>query len=482
MTHNKRNIEFICVSLAIEETRSWQYTRQMRKQSISPVYLIPLSFLAAIVVGTLLLMLPFASSGGHCAGFLTALFTAASAVCVTGLVVTDTYSSWSIFGQMVIMLLIQAGGMGIISVAAILLHIAHRKFSLGYRLALQGALNVNQNNGILSLLVKIFKGTLFVELVGAVFLALSFIPHFGFAKGLWASLFNAVSAFCNAGFDILGPDSLVPFKSDLNVLATTTMLNILGGLGFVVWFDLHDTILSGFRAKFSIRQIFSRLTEHTKLAICLTFGISAIGALLFFAAEYGNPGTIGSMSLTDKILNSIFEAAAVRTSGFSTFPQGSMTDLSSLALCLLMFIGGSPISTAGGVKTVTFFLVFMNMISYIKGEDKTTLFRKKVSSEIMRKAAAIVAVSALTAITFAMLLMAATGFPLKQSLFEAISAISTTGASLGITQHLNATGMLIITLAMYLGRIGPISMAIMFSRHYSSKNKIQYAEGNFFVG
>ena len=454
----------------------------MRKQTISPIYLIPISFLAAIAVGTLLLMLPAASSGAHGAGFLTALFTAASAVCVTGLVVTDTYSSWSIFGQIIIMLLIQAGGMGIISVAAILLHIAHRKFSLGYRLALQGALNFNQNNGLVSLLVNIFKGTLVVELIGAALFAISFVPHFGIAKGLWASVFNAVSAFCNAGFDILGPDSLVPFRSDACVLGTTAMLNILGGLGFVVWFDLQDTIRHGIKMKFSFSQIFSRLTEHTKLAICLTLGISAAGALLFFAAECCNPGTLGNMSLYDKILSSIFEGTAVRTSGFSTFAQGNMTDVSCMAMCLLMFIGGSPISTAGGVKTVTFFLVFMNMYSYIKGEDKTTLFHRKVSSEIMRKAAAIVAVSALTAITFTMVLMAATGFPLRQSMFEAVSAMSTTGASLGITPHLNAAGMLIITLAMYLGRIGPISMAIMFSRHQSAKNKIQYAEGNFFVG
>ena len=454
----------------------------MKSNKLSSAHLIPLSFLGAILIGTILLMCPFASANGTATPFLTALFTSTTSVCVTGLVVVDTYSHWSILGQFVILILIQIGGLGIITILSLLMVITRKKFSLGDRIMLHDALNLNSRSGVLQFMLRIIRGTLIVEAAGAILYALIFVRQFGAAKGLWVSVFTAISAFCNAGLDIIGPVSLEAYQTNVPVLCITMILIILGGLGFVVWFDVSTGIRNGIEKKFTVRQIVQRFSEHTKLIISLTGGLILFGTLIILLGEYNNPGTIGNMSFGYKLLNSLFESVTLRTAGFSTFPQQALTDSSCIPAYVLMFIGGSPVGTAGGVKTITFFLVMMNVAAYVRGNDRRVVFRRTVSEELIRKAAAIVSVSILTVIVLVFLLIQSGGMPLIDGLFEVISACATVGLSRGLTAQLNTAGRWIIILAMYLGRIGPISMAIFFVRGRQSEKGNNTAEGNFYVG
>ncbi len=454
----------------------------MKNIKLSSAHLIPLSFLGAILLGTVLLMCPFASAAGTFTPFLIALFTATTSVCVTGLVVVDTFSYWSTAGQVIILLLIQIGGLGIITVLSLLMVITRKKFSLGDRIMLQDALNLNTQAGVLQFMIRIIQGTLIVEGTGALLYALFFVREFGTLKGLWISLFTAVSAFCNAGIDVIGPTSLEAYRFHAPILCITMLLIILGGLGFVVWFDVLIGVRNGMQKKFSPGQIFQRFSEHTKLIITLTGGLILFGTLIILLGEYNNPGTIGNMPFGYKLLNSLFESVTLRTAGFSTFPQQALTDSSCIPVYVLMFIGGSPVGTAGGVKTITFFLVMLNVIGYVRGDERRVIFRRAVSEELIRKAAAIVSVSILTVIILVFLLIQSGGMSLVDGLFEVISACATVGLSRGLTGSLNTAGRWIIILAMYLGRIGPISMAIFFVRGRQNEKEQSTAEGNFYVG
>ena len=459
-------------------------TGDFKKKSIrlSSAHLIPCSFLAAILCGTLLLMLPWATAQWDHTDFLTALFTATTSVCVTGLVVADTYSHWSLFGQIVILLLVQIGGLGIIAVTSLFLLWRGDKMSLGGRVLLKDALNLEQDVNPVRFLIRLFQGTILVEAAGAVLYTFAFVPEYGAGKGIWASIFNAVSAFCNAGMDVMGADSLAGWRQNPLVMAVTMLLIVLGGLGYVVWFDLLKGVRSGISRRFTPVQMWKRLSEHTKLVLCMTVGLLAAGTVFFFLAEFHNPDTIGGMSLQDKLVNSLFQSVTLRTAGFTTIPQEKLTGLSCLAAYIFMFIGGSPIGTAGGVKTVTIFLVILNVVSYIRDQDATILFRRKISEEIMRKAAAVVFVGLATVFLLTMALMAVEHVELTDALYEVVSASATVGLTRGLTPSLNAYGRLVVILAMYLGRIGPISMAIFFTGRREKNHKITYADGKFYVG
>ncbi len=455
---------------------------RMKKIRLAPIHMIPGSFLLAILAGTLLLKLPWASASGRSTDFVTALFTATTSVCVTGLVVVDTYAHWSTFGQIVILLLIQIGGLGIITVASMMMLMLRKKFTLSDRTLLQDALNVDSSSGLLKLLRRIVIGTFLVEGMGTVLYSFAFVREYGFGKGIWASAFTAVSAFCNAGIDILGPDSLVRYRADSYVLGVTMLLIILGGLGYVVWFDIASNAKHASEYGHSLRQRFKRLREHTKVVLCLTVGLIIIGAILFLITEYHNPATIQDMNLKDKILNSLFESVTLRTAGFATIPQQNLNGASSMIAYFLMFIGGSPIGTAGGVKTVTMFLVILNALSYVRGKSVTTVFNRKISNELMRKAAAIVQISFMAMIVLTVLLVLTNPVTLEDGLFEIISALATVGLTRGVTPGLNTVGRLIVIAAMYLGRIGPISMAVFFMKQKGNKPRLEYVEGRFHVG
>ncbi len=449
---------------------------------LSPVQIIPVSFFAAIAVGALLLWLPFSAAVGEHTDLVTALFTATTSVCVTGLVVVDTYSHWSIFGQAVILILIQIGGLGMITIASSIMLLMRRKFSLTDRILLRDAFNLNSNTKLLSFLARVVKGTFIVEAAGAILYSAAFIPEFGLKRGIWISVFNAVSAFCNAGMDVIGPDSLGNYTNNPIVMTVTILLIVFGGIGFVVWFDVLEGIKEGRRRDYRLSTVIKRFSEHSKLVISFSLILMFGGAFLFLLLEFNNPGTIGNMNFGCKLVNSLFESVTLRTAGFATFSQKELNGASSVVAYILMFIGGSPIGTAGGVKTTTFFLLIMNARSYLRNQDDKVVFNKRVSEESMRKASAVIFVGFGAVLLLTVLLEVVNPVSLDDALFEIVSACGTVGLSRGLTSSLGTMGRLTVILAMYLGRIGPISLVALFSKNSSESNNIQYSEGSFYVG
>ena len=449
---------------------------------ISPVRLIPISFFIAIVIGTLLLLLPFSSASGEKTDLLTALFTATTSVCVTGLVVVDTYSHWSSFGHVVILLLIQMGGLGVVAVGSMFMIVGKKKFTLADRVLLNDSLNVEKKRGLLSFLIRIFRGTFIVEGIGAVLYAFKFIHLYGPLKGLSTSIFHSISAFCNAGIDIIGPDSMIGFQESPYLLCVTMTLIILGGLGFVVWVNLVDGIRHGIRNHLNPRRIFRHLPVHTKLVLSVTGFLILSGGIVFFIVENHNPGTIGGMGLSGKIFNSLFQSVTLRTAGFASIPQQNLTEASCMISYILMFIGGSPVGTAGGVKTVTAVLVFMNSLCYIRGKREIVIFKRRVPVESLRKAAAVFFVSFFVVLLMTVLLLARGGIDLTDGLFEIVSALGTVGLSRNLTSSLDRVGRILVVISMYLGRIGPISMAVFFAKAAGNENKVHHADGTFYVG
>ena len=455
---------------------------KLKEMKLSPVQIIPASFFFAIMVGTIFLMLPISAASGRATDFLTALFTATTSICVTGLVVVDTYAHWSLFGQIVIMILIQIGGLGMIAVASMIMLLTRRKFSMTDRILLRDAFNLNTSNRLLSFLVNVLKGTFIVEFVGAILYSFVFIPKFGPARGIWTSIFNSVSAFCNAGMDVIGPNSLGDYRDNPLVMTVTILLIVFGGLGFVVWFDVMDQVKEGAKRRFDPITVIKRFSEHTKLVLSFTLFLLISGMLAFLVLEFNNPGTIGSMGFGGKLANSFFESVTLRTAGFTTFPQENLRLESCIVAYLFMFIGGSPIGTAGGIKTTTFFLLIMNVRSYLRNQDDKVIFNHRVSEDSMRKASAVVFVSATAVFVLTILLLVVNPVPMEDAFYEVVSACGTVGLSRGLTSSLGALGRLTIIIAMYLGRIGPISLVALFSRNSVDANKIKYAEGTFYVG
>ncbi len=427
-------------------------------------------------------MLPVASATGEWTPFLTALFTATTSVCVTGLVVVDTYMHWSFVGQVIILVLIQIGGLGMISMASMLMMLTGRKFSLTDRMLLRDAFNLNTESRLLSFLAQVLKGTFLVEGIGAIMYAFAFVPEFGVKKGIWSAVFNSVSAFCNAGMDVIGPNSMGNYQDNPLVMTVTMLLIILGGIGFVVWFDIREKVKEGFKKRFSPLIILGRLSEHTKLVLSFSLVLIFGGMLLFVALEYNNPGTIGNLGFGGKLVNSLFESVTLRTAGFTTFPQEELTSASCIVAYIWMFIGGSPIGTAGGIKTVTMFLLIMNVRTYVSHQDEKIIFKRRVSENSMRKASAVAFVGVVAVFTLTIVLSIVNPVPMEDALFEVVSACGTVGLSRGLTSSLGTAGRIVIIIAMYLGRIGPISMVALFSRNKEDTNLINYSEGIFYVG
>ena len=454
----------------------------MKSIRVSPVHFIPVSFLVTIIIGSLLLTLPVSSAAGEDTSFLTALFTATTSVCVTGLVVVDTYAHWSLFGQFVILVLIQIGGLGIVAVGSMIMLVGRKKFFLSSRMLLGDSLNVDKKRGILQFLNRMFRGVFIVESAGALLCAIKLVPMMGFGKGLWASLFQSVSAFCNAGMDVIGPNSMIDLRDSYLLMITTMALIILGGIGFVVWFDVIDGIKAGIVHRYSPAKAFARLPEHTKVILILTLGLILLGAVSIFASEYNNPDTLGQLDMSGKILNSLFQSVTFRTAGFASIPQDKLTETSCMAGYVLMFIGGSPVGTAGGVKTITAFLFFMNAFSYINGRKENIIFHKQVPEDLMKKASAIVFFSIVTVLVMTTALMAIQSLNLTDALFEIISALGTVGLSRGVTPNLGRISRVIVIISMYLGRVGPISMAFFFARKNTAENSLRHAVGKFYVG
>ena len=443
------------------------------KWALSTTQIIVLGFLTAIIIGGFLLSLPVSSADGHSVPLLDAMFTSTTSVCVTGLVVANTYEQWSRFGQAVILLLIQCGGLGIVTFTTSFMLILGRKVTLRDRLLMQDAYNLNTLTGLVKFTKKVIFGTLIVESIGAVLYMFTFIPEFGWKEGIWISVFNSVSAFCNAGIDIIGPNSLAPYVTNVSVNLITMALIILGGIRFIVWWDILHMAGKVKRKEVPSGAFFNRLSLHTKIVLTTTLCLIGIGTLLIFILEFNNPETIGGLSFGDKIMASAFESVTARTAGFLTFSQKAMRDSSALVCMILMFIGGSPVGTAGGVKTSTFALVIIAAMSAVKGSEHGTAFRRRLHNRTMRKALAVILISFLVVMSATILLSTFCGGELTDVMFETFSAIGTAGLTRDYTASMNSIGKIIIMICMYLGRVGPISMAIIFG---FKKNKYGLAE------
>lgn len=440
--------------------------RTDKRFSLSTTQIILLSFLLVILVGSLLLSLPVSSANGQGIPYVDALFTATTATCVTGLVTVTTAAAWSTFGHVVILLLIQIGGLGVITVVSWLMLLMNRKLGLKGNLLLQDAFNLNSLSGLSKFVKKVVLGTLAVEGVGAALYMLVFIPQFGL-RGVWISVFTAVSAFCNAGIDILGDSSLCAYATHPLINFVTMSLIILGGLGYIVWWDLARVWRQ------HPRRRWRHLTLHSKIVLSTTALLIFGGAALIFAAEYHNPATIGTMSLWDKIQVSLFQSVTTRTAGFASVPQEHLTGGGSLVSLVLMFVGGSPVGTAGGIKTTTLAVLAASAFSTITGRNQVSLHQRRLSSAILHKAVAVAGMSLTILFLSTLGLALVTDAPLGQILYETTSATATVGLTQNLTPLLNNWGKAIIIATMYFGRIGPISLAIALGTRKESRNNIQ---------
>ncbi len=448
------------------------------KLRLSTTHIILFSFFAAVLVGAVLLSLPISSSTGERTPFVDALFTSTTATCVTGLVVVPTFSAWSTFGHIVILCLIQIGGLGVITVVSILAMMFHRKMGLSDRLLLQDAFNLNTLSGLSQFVKKVVLGTFLVEGIGALLYMTVFVPEFGL-KGVWISVFTAISAFCNAGIDIIAPDSLAGYVHNPIINLTTCLLIFFSGIGYIVWWDVIRVLKLRKKRKF---KVIKALTLHSKIALATTLILIFGGALCIFIFEYNNPHTMKDFTLYQKIQASFFQSVTTRTAGFFTVPQENLSNGSALVSVLLMFIGGSPVGTAGGVKTVTIAVVIASAISAIKNKNDVTMFNRTLSKEAVSKAVAVICTSFFIMFMSTLLLSAVTDAKFLDILYETVSATATVGLTRNLTASLNTIGKIIIIATMYFGRVGPISLAVALNLKKQNPNIIKNPVEDISVG
>ena len=430
------------------------------RESLSTTHIIMISFLCVILLGSLLLSLPVSAADGEPVPYIDALFTATTATCVTGLVTLTTATAWSLFGQTVILLLIQVGGLGIITVMAGVMLALHRRMGLTDRLLLQDSFNLNSLSGLSSFLGRVIIGTFAVEAAGALLYMTVLVPEFG-PRGIWYAVFNAVSAFCNAGMDIIGENSLMNYATSPLVNTVTSLLIVLGGLGFPVWWDVLRVI--GLSVRKRSPRFLSHLTLQSKMALTATAILLFGGGLIILLLENNNPATLGGLSFFDKVQVALFQSVTTRTAGFATVDQAALTPASTVLCLILMFIGGSPVGTAGGVKTVTVLVLAVYAFSTVRGRNEVGLFNRRIPRDALRKSVAVVGMSFLIAAVSTLLLAAVTpDRELADILYEAVSATATVGLSRNLTPTLTTAGKLIVAVTMYLGRVGPISLAVAF--------------------
>lgn len=458
--------------------------RKKKKEfELRTTQIIALGFVLLILAGSVLLTLPAASANGESTPYIDALFTATTSSCVTGLVTVVTGEHWSFFGQAVILIMIQMGGLGVVSFTTFLLMIAGKRIQLKQRMLIQEAYGFDTLTGLVRMVRKMMKGALVVEGVGAVLYMFVYIPRYGVARGIWVSVFTSVSAFCNAGMDLMGPDSMMPYVTHPLMNLVTMGLIVIGGLGFFVWWDLAAAFRRIFREKMSLRQSVRKMSLHSKLVLCVTAALIFGGAALFFILEFNNPETMGNLSLGGKLWASLFQSVTLRTAGFASIEQGALRTGSVLLGCVLMLIGGSPGGTAGGVKTVTVTLLACAVLAIVDGREDVELGHRRVSMENVMKGVCIILLQVffLVLSTFAMCCIES-DIPFIQIMYETFSALGTVGLTMGITEGLSLAGKLVIIASMYFGRLGPITMAMIMNVS-GNKKKIhrRLPDGKVFV-
>ena len=450
----------------------------MRKHKLTATGIIMLGFLFGAMLGTLCLMLPVSVRPGQKIDFFDALFVAMSSVCVTGLSTVNIGQTFSVLGQIVILFLIQFGGLGIVTFTTMVLCIFRRRITLSERILIQSAYNLDTLSGLVKLTMRILKITLCLEGIGAIGYCFVFVPEYGF-KGIWYSVFHAVSAFCNAGIDLLGGNSFCEYADNVILNFTTIFLIIVSGLGFPVYWEIAR--YSSARKGAGANQYTRKLNLQTRIVLLATAVLILSGAVLTLLFEYDNPDTLGGVGWPQKMMAAFFQSVTLRTAGFATISQEYFRPASCMVYLILMFIGGSPAGTAGGVKTVTIVLLFASMIANIKGNKDVTVMRRKIADETIRRCVAIVTFSftVLLVLTVSLLAIEKSGF--LDTLYEMTSAIATVGLSRGLTGALHPAGKLLVSLTMYLGRIGPITLALAFNNRKTS-DTISYAESKIIVG
>jgi trk system potassium uptake protein TrkH len=455
---------------------------------LTPPQIITLSFALMILAGAALLSLPASSANGEGAGFLDALFTAASANCVTGLAVLNTKAQWSAFGKLVILALIQLGGLGLVAVMAAGAALARRKVSLEGSLLIQASFNQDNFGGMASLAKSVAKTTLAFEGIGAVLLAAGFgfgTPGITPGRALWLGVFHAVSAFCNAGFDIIGSEGLAPYQGDWFLNMVLIMLMVSGGLGFTVWGEIFA---KREKPNSSLRRRWGQLSLHAKTALTATAILLLSGAALFLLFEWGNPNTLGPMPAHQKALAALFQSATLRTCGFNTISQGGLEGQSKLLACVLMLIGGSPASAAGGIKTVTIGVIIFSMVSVIKGKKRIEAFGRTIPLELLQKALTVSFAMAMVALASTFILCyTESGLPesftIMDLLFESVSAVGTAGLTTGATPLLSPAGKIVATVCMFIGRLGPVTVAVSLNMKLGAESgAIAYPHEGVIIG
>ncbi|MBT9777582.1 Trk family potassium uptake protein [Clostridium sp. MCC353] len=425
------------------------------KNHLTQTQFIAYGFLGIILTGTVLLKLPFASKSGISPDWITCLFTATSASCVTGLIVADTWTQWSLFGQIVIITMIQIGGLGFITIGVFVSIILRRKIGLKTRGLMQESISTLQIGGMVKLAKKIIIGTACFEGAGAILLASRFIPEYGFFRGAFYGIFHSISAFCNAGFDLMGHQaqysSFVNYYDDWIVNLVIMLLIIIGGIGFIVWDDLSQHKLK-----------FRKYKLHTKIVLITTFVLVFGSAFLFYLFERNN--LLVGMNTSGKILTSLFSSVTARTAGFNTVDTAALSDGSKLLTIILMFIGGSPGSTAGGVKTTTIVVLILYVVSNIRRTYGVNVFGRRLEDDSIKRASSIFTINLLLAMTASLVIMMVQPLAMTDVLFETFSAIGTVGMTTGITRSLLPVSRIIIILLMYCGRIGSLSFALSFTQ------------------
>jgi len=440
---------------------------------LTPYQILVLGFAGLILGGALLLMLPIAAATGPGLSFIDALFTATSAVCVTGLVVVDTGTYFSLFGQLVIISLIQAGGLGIMAMSTLMAILIGKKINLKQRLVMQEALNQFTIAGVVRLTQYIIKVTLLLEFIGGTILAIRWYQDFGL-KGIYFGYWHAVSSFCNAGFDLLGSvtgkfSSATGYVDDIAVNVVISLLIILGGIGFTVIADVWTN------------RRFDRLSLHSKVVLITSLVLIVFGAIVIFLLEYNNINTLGSLSGQGKILASYFQSVTARTAGWNTVDLSKLTDATLFFMVILMFIGASPTSTGGGIKTSTAGVLAVAIWALIRGRQDAELFERRIPQSIIYKAFSVMLISAVLVIFVTMMLSITENQPFINLLFETTSAFGTVGLTTGITPTLTAPGKIWIIITMFAGRVGPVTLVLALALK-SRKGNLQYPEGKLLIG
>ena len=448
--------------------------RGQPSRATNPTKTIALTFAIIILFGTLLLMLPIASRSGVSCGFRPALFTATSATCVTGLVMYDTFTQWSGFGQTVIITLIEVGGLGFMSIASMGVFLLRKKVGLKQRMVMAQALSVTDMEGIVRLQKLVLLGSLGIQATGALILMLRFWPEYGFTTALKWGIFHAISAFCNAGFDIFGAitsgNSLVELNSDPVLLLTLATLVLVGGLGFFAW---QEMITERKWKKFSV---------YTKLVLLISASLLLGGWFLFCLLEWNNPATLGEMGIGGKLLNGFFQSVTVRTAGFDAINQGAMTDASKAVSMVLMLIGGASGSTAGGVKMVTVVVLVLFLATRARGRSTVCVFKRTIPNSQVLDAMTICSIVAGLAIFGAIFITATSPISFVDAAYEAVSALATVGLTAGVTTSLSIPAQFLIIIYMYFGRVGVLTISLGFLMGDRAEDRFQYARTNLLIG